>query len=71
MEEDKANPTTDTFWNVPLSNANDLLLLDIDECSAGHCQNGATCYNGLNEYNCTCAPGYTGTNCDVGKLSIT
>ncbi|KAI4904567.1 hypothetical protein NFI96_019006 [Prochilodus magdalenae] len=27
------------------------------------CQNGGTCQDGLNDYTCTCPPGYTGKNC--------
>ena len=32
------------------------------------CKNGATCTNdNLGGYSCTCATGYTGTNCQYGK----
>ena len=32
------------------------------------CKNGAKCTNdNLGGYSCTCATGYTGTNCQYGK----
>jgi len=40
--------------------------LDFDECESDPCQNGADCYNGDNVYNCSCMPGYNGTNCETG-----
>nr|XP_054761568.1 fibrillin-2-like [Lytechinus pictus] len=39
---------------------------EIDECASDPCQNGATCTDEINSYNCICAPGYNGTNCDTG-----
>lgn len=44
------------------------MILDIDECESSPCQNGATCHNNQNHYACTCAGGWTGTNCDEGKF---
>ena len=41
-------------------------VVDIDECAAGHCQNGATCEDHVNSYSCDCAPGYTDYNCSTG-----
>ena len=35
------------------------------------CRNGATCTNdNLGGYSCTCASGYTGINCQYGKLQV-
>ncbi|XP_013412192.1 protein crumbs [Lingula anatina] len=40
--------------------------LNIDECAVYHpCQNGATCTDGINDYNCTCWEGYQGKNCEI------
>lgn len=35
------------------------------QCESNPCQNGATCNNGVNEYQCACAIGYTGNNCET------
>ena len=43
------------------------LILDIDECADKPCQNGGNCTEGVNNYNCSCVPGYTGINCSIGK----
>ena len=32
------------------------------------CENGGNCTDGVNEYLCTCISGYTGTDCETGKL---
>ncbi|MFT3764729.1 MAG: fibrinogen-like YCDxxxxGGGW domain-containing protein [Minicystis sp.] len=36
-----------------------------DYCASGPCQNGASCESGLSGYTCQCAPGFTGTNCEI------
>ena len=41
-----------------------ILFLDINECASQPCQNGGQCVDGVNGYNCTCADGYAGTNCE-------
>ena len=33
---------------------------EIDECDPEPCDNGGTCTDGLAEYTCTCADGFTG-----------
>jgi Notch-like protein len=40
---------------------------DIDECSSNPCENGGTCNDLVNGYDCTCVPGYNGINCDNGE----
>ena len=42
------------------------LSADIDECALITCINGATCHDGVNEYQCLCPAGYTGTLCQTG-----
>lgn len=38
---------------------------DNDGCMGSPCQNGGTCTDALINYTCTCAPGWTGTNCET------
>lgn len=42
-------------------------LTDIDDCADSPCQNYGTCNDLVDDYNCTCIPGYTGKNCTQGK----
>lgn len=46
------------------------LITDIDECLASPCQNLAICLNLPGSYQCQCPPGFTGTNCEVSKLTF-
>ena len=39
---------------------------DIDDCNPNPCMNGGMCSDGVNNYTCTCAPGYTDANCTTG-----
>ncbi|CAH1261788.1 NOTCH1 [Branchiostoma lanceolatum] len=54
-------------WSIPvdLDTIGMEACQDIDECTSGPCQNGATCNNLENMYSCTCAPGYTGVHCEI------
>ncbi|XWL13094.1 calcium-binding EGF-like domain-containing protein [Sorangium cellulosum] len=36
----------------------------MDECASNPCVNG-TCLDGVDFYQCACAPGWTGTDCDI------
>ena len=40
---------------------------DTDDCYQNPCQNNATCTDGVNDYNCTCVPGFVGKNCSNSK----
>jgi hypothetical protein len=42
-------------------------VLDINECNQDVCKNGGKCINYLGGYQCECAPGYSGTNCESGN----
>ena len=43
------------------------LITDIDECASSPCENSGTCTQGINLYNCSCEPGYTGEQCEEGR----
>ena len=45
------------------------MLSGLDECASNPCVNGK-CDDGHNSYTCTCDPGYSGPNCDEGRLYI-
>lgn len=50
-----------------------LLLLpfaDIDDCLPNPCQHGGNCTDEINDYNCTCAAGYTGKDCEIGNYLL-
>ena len=46
------------------------VFLDIDECDSAPCQHGGTCVDHANRYSCSCATGYTGTNCGSGRFTF-
>ena len=43
---------------------------DFDECGSNPCMNGGNCTDHLNGYACTCAPGYNGTECEIGTIFL-
>ena len=45
------------------------ISVDFDECGSSPCVNG-TCTDLINNYRCTCAPGFYGRNCDIGKRDV-
>ena len=44
-------------------------LIDIDECASDPCQNGGTCLDQINSYNCSCVAGYIGSDCETSKYT--
>ena len=46
-----------------------VILADIDECASNPCVNGA-CTDGENRWECTCQPGWTGENCEIGVFGL-
>ena len=44
-----------------------MYVSDVNECLMFPCQNGATCNNLEGGYECVCAEGWTGVNCQIGK----
>ena len=45
-----------------------VVVSDIDDCASAPCWNGATCVDGVNSYNCSCALGFVGVDCATGEL---
>ena len=47
--------------------------LDIDDCDPDPCAgfpNSVGCVDGVDSYTCTCAPGYTGSECEIGMYGL-
>ena len=40
---------------------------DIDDCTSHPCKNNGTCTDRVNGFNCSCAPGFNGTQCELGN----
>ena len=40
---------------------------DTDDCYPNPCLNNGTCTDGVNDYNCTCVPGFVGKNCSNSR----
>lgn len=40
---------------------------NVDDCPGNSCQNGGTCVDGVNTYNCRCPPEWTGTSLGWGQ----
>ena len=43
---------------------------DVNECLNSPCKNAGTCIDSPGSYTCRCAGGWTGTNCTMGKSSV-
>lgn len=43
------------------------LLSDINDCESSPCRNGGTCIDKINAYQCICADGWEGHNCESGE----
>ena len=48
-----------------LRNTNILLKDDTNECASNPCENGGSCIDDRNRFDCSCAPGYEGKFCEV------
>lgn len=48
-----------------MSPAGEVCDIDIDECAASPCAEGATCQDLLNDFTCLCPPGDTGRFCET------
>ena len=51
---------------LPISSS----FTDTNECDSTPCQNGGTCADQFNKFNCTCPAGYTGATCQTGKWVV-
>ena len=45
-------------------------LADIDNCMGVTCSGHGTCEDGVNSHTCFCEEGYTGDNCETGKILV-
>ena len=42
---------------------------DIDDCASHPCKNNGSCTDRVNGFNCSCTPGFNGTQCETGNCS--
>jgi len=47
-----------------------LIFAEVNECATNLCLNGGNCTDLFLDYNCSCAPGYSGKNCSVGEMTV-
>ena len=45
-------------------------LTDIDDCVNHTCGNGGSCEDGVNSYSCNCLVGFTGDQCETGRMHV-
>ena len=43
-------------------------MTDVDECASDPCDNGGSCDDMIAGYNCSCAAGFAGINCETGTI---
>ena len=55
---------------IGLDNLSYTFHLDIDDCQSNPCLNGGSCTDGINNYTCSCLPGYTARNCGIGIIIL-
>ncbi|XP_038051060.1 protein eyes shut homolog isoform X2 [Patiria miniata] len=64
-----AAPLTDGQSTLDVDPA--VTAMDEDNCDPNPCMNGGSCTDGVNSYVCTCAEGFTGSDCEIGLRSVT
>lgn len=64
---DKGKNAKKNLKSVPIVILGQFCNNDVDECrlQPNACQNGGTCSNTLNGYNCVCVNGWSGFDCSV------
>ena len=45
----------------------EFLCVDHDDCTPDPCQNEGVCEDLVNDYNCTCTPGWEGKDCAISR----
>ena len=46
------------------------IFVEMLYCDFATCQNGGTCKEVQNDYQCECQSSYEGRNCEIGKSSL-
>ena len=47
-----------------------VFIIDIDECESNPCENGGTCTDMEDGYECACESGFTGMECETGNFGF-
>ena len=58
----------ENYWT--LSNNIVWIIIEIDECASTPCANGGVCTDAVGVYSCSCAVGYTGSDCETGTDNL-
>ena len=47
-----------------------LFVSDMDDCESVPCQNGGSCMDHVDAFECICTEGFEGFDCEIGKNFI-
>ena len=60
------NNTPDNVYSKCVTHS--LYVTDVNDCASNPCQNGGSCSDMVNDYDCLCLSGYIGIRCEIGRF---